>query len=141
MTCLVLDAEAISSVARGGRHEGTVRAGLAAAVAERVDALVPAAVLSECYRGAQHDQAIDACLAREGGIDVASTDRPLARRVGHLLAAAGWGSEHHVDATVISVCAAAGGGLVLTGDPSDLSTLAPAGSGIVVRGLASDSAR
>lgn len=64
-----------------------------------------------------------------------ATDRPLARHVGHLLAAAGWGSEHHMDATVISVCAAAGGGLVLTGDLTDLSALAPAGSGIVVRGL------
>lgn len=78
---------------------------------------------------------IDACLAREGGIDVTCTNRPLARRVGHLLVAAGWGSEHQVDATVISVGAAAGGGLVLTGDLTDLSTLAPAGSGIVARGF------
>jgi hypothetical protein len=128
----------MSSLARGGRHEGKVRAALAAAVAEHVDVFVPAAVLSECYRGAQHDQAIDACLSREGGIDVASTDRSLARRIGHLLAAVGWSSEHHVDATVISVCAAASGGLVLTGDLEDLTTLAPAGSGILVRGLAGD---
>jgi hypothetical protein len=65
-----------------------------------------------------------------------STDRSLARRVGHLLASAGWGSEHHVDATVVATCATAGGGVILTTDTSDLATLAPAGSDIVVRGLA-----
>lgn len=136
MSCLVLDAEAMSTLARRGRHERTVRAALVAALAERVDVLVPAAVLAECYRGPQHDPAIDACLSREGGIDVVATDRSLARRIGHLLASARWGSEHHVDAAVICSCAVAGGGLVLTGDVSDLSTLAPAGSGIVVRDVA-----
>lgn len=135
MSSLVLDAEALSSLARGGRHEATVRAALSAALAERTDVLVPAAVLSECYRGPQHDQAIDACLSREGGIGVVPTDRSLARRVGHLLASAGWGSEHHVDATVVASCVMAGGGLILTGDITDLSTLAPAGSEIAVRGL------
>lgn len=136
MSSLVLDAEALSSLARGGHHEATVRAALAAAVAERTDVLVPAAVLAECYRGPHHDQAIDACLSRQGGIGVVGTDRPLARRIGHLLASAGWGSEHHVDATVVAVCATAGGGLALTGDLTDLIALTPPGTGIVVRGLA-----
>ncbi len=112
-----------------------MRAALAAAGAERTDVLVPAAVLSECYRGPQDDPAIDACLSREGGMGVVPTDRPLARRVGHLLASAGRGSEHHMDATVVASCAMAGGGLVLTGDVSDLGGLAPPGGGIVVKGL------
>ncbi len=137
VSCLILDAEAMSSLARGGRHEATVRAALAAALAERTDVLVPAAVLSECYRGPQHDPAIDACLSRQGGIGVVPTDRPLARRIGHLLASAGRGSEHHVDATIVASCAMpGGGGLVLSGDVSDLGALAPPGSGIVVKGLA-----
>lgn len=135
MSCVVLDAEALSSLARGGRHEATVRAALAAAVAERTDVLVPAAVLAECYRGSRHDHAIDACLSRQGGIGVVPTDRPLARRIGHLLASAGRGSEHHVDATVVAVCATTGGGgIALTGDVTDLAALTPPGTGIVVRG-------
>ncbi len=136
MSCLTLDAEPLSSLARGGRHEATVRAALAAALAEGVEVLVPAAVLSECYRGSRHDAAIDGCLSRQGGIGMVPTDRSLARRIGHLLASAGWGSEHHVDAAVVATCATAGGGVILTVDTSDLSALTPAGSGIVVSGLA-----
>jgi len=124
VSALVLDAEALSALARAGPHERTVRAALAAALAEAADVAVPAAVLAELYRGGGHDQAVDACLAREGGIAVIPTDRSLARQIGHLLAAASRGSEHHVDAAVVAVCAAAGGGVVVTGDPSDLSRLA-----------------
>ena len=113
-----------------------MRAALTAALAERVDVLVPAAVLSECYRGPRYDPAIDACLSRQGGIGVIDTDRSLARRVGHILAAAGHGSEHHVDATVVATCLLAGGGLILTADVGDLEALTPSGTGITVRGLA-----
>lgn len=135
MSCLTLDAEALSSLARGGRHEATVRAALAAALAEGVDVLVPAAVLAECYRGSRYDPAIDSCLSRRGGIGVVPTDRPLARRVGHLLASADRGSEHHVDATVVATCATAGGGVILTADAADLTALTPAGSAVTVTGL------
>lgn len=136
MSGLVLDAQALSLLARGGRHERTVRAALAAALAEGAEVTVPAAVLAELYRGGGHDQNVDACLGREGGIAVAPTDRPMARRIGHLLAAARRGSEHHVDAAVIAVCAAVGGGVVLTGDPRDLTTLAGRSPAITVRGIA-----
>lgn len=136
MSCVVLDAEALSTLARGGRHEAAVRAVLTAAVLERIDVVVPAAVLAECYRGSGHDPAIDACLAREGGVGIVDTDRSLARRVGHLLAAARRGSEHHVDATVVASCAMEGGGLILSGDAGDMQALTPPGSGITVRGLA-----
>lgn len=136
MTALVLDAEPLSALARG-RPEGrerTVRAALTAALAEKVDVVVPAAVLAELYRGRSHDQAVDACLAREGGIAVAPTDRSLARRIGHLLVAVGRGSEHHVDASVVAVCTVAGGGVVLTADPDDLSQLSAGNPAITIRG-------
>lgn len=135
MTALVLDSEALSTLARVGRHERTVRAAMVAAVDEAAEVVVPAAVLAELYRGGPHDQALDGCLAREGGIDIAVTDRPLARRMGHLLAAIGLGSEHHVDASVVAVCAAAGGGVVLTDDPADLSELSSESSSITVRSI------
>ncbi len=135
MSALVLDAEALSLLSRGGSHERTVRAALTAALAEASDVVVPAAVLAELYRGGGHDQDVDACLAREGGIAVAPTDRSLARRIGHLLAAAARGSEHHVDAAVVAVCVAAGGGVVLTGDADDLSHLSGGSPAIVVRGI------
>jgi predicted nucleic acid-binding protein len=135
LTALILDAEALSLLARGGPHEHTVRAALVAALAEATDVVVPAAVLAELYRGRGHDQAIDACLAREGGIAVAPTDRTLARRIGHLLVAAGRGSAHHVDAAVVAVCAATGGGVVLTGDTTDLWVLAGGSPGVTIRGI------
>jgi len=78
---------------------------------------------------------VDACLAHEGGIEVVPTDRSLARRIGHLLAAAGRGSKHHVDAAVVAVCAAAGGGLVLTGDPKDSSKLSGGSPAIAVQAV------
>lgn len=135
MSALVLDAEALSSLARGGAHERTVRAALVAALAEASDVIVPAAVLAELYRGGRHDQAVDSCLARDGGIGVASTDRALARRIGHLLAAAGRGSDFHVDGAVVAVCAAAGGGVVLTGDTGDLTELSGGNPAITVRSI------
>ncbi|MGH9126473.1 MAG: PIN domain-containing protein [Acidimicrobiales bacterium] len=135
MTVLVLDAEALSLLARGGPRERTVRSALTAALTERADVVVPAAVLAELYRGGGHDQAVDACLAREGGIEVAPTDRFLARRMGHVLAAAARGSAHRVDAAVVAVCAAAGGGVVLTGDPRNIADLASGSPAITVRSI------
>jgi predicted nucleic acid-binding protein len=135
MTALVLDAGALSLLARGGRRESTVRAALTAALAEGAEVVVPAAVLAELYRGVGHDQTVDACLSREGGVAVAPTDRSLARRIGHLLAAARRGSAHHVDGAVVAVCAAAGGGVVLTGDTTDLSVLAGGSPAITIHGL------
>jgi predicted nucleic acid-binding protein len=136
MSALVLDAEALSLLARGGRREATVRAALVAALAEASDVVVPAAVLAELYRGGRHDQAVDACLSREGGIAIVPTDRALARRIGHLLTRAARGSEHHVDAAVVAVCAAAGGGVVVTADQADLSHLAGDSPAITIHMIA-----
>lgn len=136
MSALVLDSEALSSLARNGGHERTIRAALVAAIAEAAEVAVPAAVLAELYRGGHHDQTVDSCLAREGGITIVPTDRSLARRIGHLLAATQRGSQHHVDAAVVAVCAAAGGGVVLTADVKDISALAGTSLSISVRSIA-----
>ncbi|MEA2716814.1 MAG: hypothetical protein QOI56_510 [Actinomycetota bacterium] len=132
---LVLDSEAVSALARGGEQERTVRAAVTAAEEESVDVVVPAATLAELYRGAAQDLAVDACLGSEGGVAVVATDRPLARRIGKILADAGRGAEDHADASVVAVCAAAGGGLILTGDPRKVTELSGASPAIVVRGI------
>jgi len=134
VTALVLDAEALSAVARSraGSPPGAIHAALRAAVETGRDVVVPAAVLAELYRGGRHDQSVDACLGRFTGIDVADTTRPLARRIGHLLARAGRGSADHVDASVVAAALALGGGVVATGDPGDLEALAAGLPGIAI---------
>jgi predicted nucleic acid-binding protein len=124
--CLVLDAEAMSALAgRRSARQREVRAALEAASRLGRDVVVPAVVLAELYRGRGRSQLVDACLSRETGIDVRITDRPFARLVGSVLAAAaGAGSELIVDAHAVAAAVEAGGGLVLTGDPADLRRLA-----------------
>lgn len=58
---------------------------------------VPSAVLVELYRGGRSDESIDAVLARGFG-QVVTTGARIARMAGHLLAAAGSGSEMAIDA-------------------------------------------
>ncbi len=135
VSALVLDSEAIAALARGGEQERTVRAALTAAADTATEVVVPAAALAELYRGVAGDQAIDACLGAEGGIAVIPTDRPLARRIGKILADAGRATEDHADGSVVAVCAAAGGGLILTGDPRKVTELCGRTPSIVVRGI------
>jgi hypothetical protein len=137
VTALVLDAEALSGLARSraGLPPGAIHAALKAASEVGADVVVPAAVLAEQYRGGRHDQVVDSCLGRLTGIAVADTTRPLARRVGNLLARAGRGSSDHVDATVVAVAIALGGGVIATGDPNNLEALAAAFPGVVVEAL------
>jgi hypothetical protein len=75
LTALVLDAKALSLLARSGSHERTVRAALVAAVAESADVVVPVAVLAELYRGGGYDQAVDAC--RPSGVDADGLAHPV----------------------------------------------------------------
>ena len=135
VSALVLDSEAIAALARGGEQEHTVRAALTAVAGTPAQVVVPAAALAELYRGVAGDQAIDACLGAEGGIAVIPTDRPLARRIGKILADAGRATEDHADGSVVAVCAAAGGGLILTGDPRKVTELCGRTPSIVVRGI------
>lgn len=137
MTALVLDSEAISQLARrhSGGARGVVHAALTVATASGAEVFVPAAVLAEQYRGGRHDQALDACLARYPGIQVADTTRSLAKRIGNLLARAGRGSADHVDAAVVAVAAGVRSAVILTSDPDDLTAIAGSLPGLAIRSL------
>ncbi|RMH19655.1 MAG: VapC toxin family PIN domain ribonuclease [Acidobacteria bacterium] len=122
--CVALDAGALSALAgRPTAANREVRAALRAAQRLGREVVVPAVILAELYRGPHHNSLIDACLSRETGIYVRATDRPLARLVGGVLAAAGAGSELLADAHVVAVAVELGGGIALTGDPADLERL------------------
>lgn len=132
MPALVLDAQALSELVRRGSAERQVRDAVQAAIDEGTDIVVPAAVLAELYRGGHHDQELDSYLSRGAPMEIIDTDRGLAKRVGQILAAAGRGSEDHVDATVVAACVQQGGGLIITGDPRDMRALtAPLGTALV----------
>lgn len=122
---VVLDAEAFSALAGSDSiAKQKVRRILRRARALGREAFVPALVLAELYRGHGRNQLVDACLARErSSLDSRDTDRPLARIVGGVLAAAGAGSAMIVDAHAVAVAVAAGGGVVVTGDPDDIERL------------------
>ncbi|MEX2659628.1 MAG: PIN domain-containing protein [Acidimicrobiales bacterium] len=124
---LVLDAEALSSLARRRpRGFNEVRAALEAARRLRREVMTPAVVLAELYRGPGHNDVVHACLSQETAIAVRDTDRSLARLVGGVLAAAGAGSEDLADAHAVAVAVEGGGGVILTSDESDLARLAAA---------------
>ena len=126
MAVLILDAEALSALARPRdapqRHE-RVRAAMRSAERRNEPVRVPSAVLVELYRGAGTDEAIDVVLGR-GFARVVTTGVRIARIAGHLLAATGRDSEQAIDALVVATAIRLGGGLVLTHDPGDLEILA-----------------
>ncbi len=131
--CLVLDAGPLSALAnRPDQRSYEVQAALHAALRAGREVLVPAVILAELYRGPRHNQVVDACLARETGIRVCDTDRPFARLVGGVLAAANVGSEHLADAHVIAAAVDMGGGVALTTDPEDLNRLAASYRNVMV---------
>jgi len=138
MSSLILDSEAFSALARA-RSEGAraprLHAALVAALATDAEVVVPAAVLAEQYRGGSHDQIADAFLARHPFITIVDTDRKLARIVGNILARAGLGSAHHVDATVVATAVTSRGGVIVTGDPHDLNVLAAELPGVRIEAL------
>jgi predicted nucleic acid-binding protein len=123
---LILDSEAVSALARPTqnrqRHD-RVRATMRSAHRRNAPVRVPSAVLVELYRGRGVDEAIDSVLAR-GFAQVVTTGARIARTAGHLLGAAGAGSEMAVDALVVATAIRLGGGIVVTHDPRDLTHLA-----------------
>jgi predicted nucleic acid-binding protein len=122
---LVLDAEALSSLARQrGQRFREVRSALEAARRLRRDVVVPAVILAELYRGPRHNQIVDACLSRESWVRVRDTNREFARYVGSVLSAARAESSDMADAHAVAAAVEAGGGVILTGDESDLGRLA-----------------
>ena len=130
---LVLDAEALSSLARGrGPQFREVHAALEAARRLQREVVTPAVILAELYRGPGHNQVVDSCLSRETGIQVRDTDRGLARIVGGVLAGARADSADLADAHVVAVAVEAGGGVLVTGDAGDLGRLAAAYTNVQV---------
>ena len=92
---------------------------------------VPSAVLVELYRGGGTDAAIDSVLAR-GFAQIVTTGARTARVAGHLLAAAGAGSELAIDALVVATAIRFGGGVVLTHDAGDITRLAAGHSSVAI---------
>ena len=92
---------------------------------------VPSAVLVELYRGGSTDAAIDSVLSR-GFAQVVTTGARTARIAGHLLAAAGAGSELAIDALVVATAIRLGGGVILTHDPGGLTRLAAGHSNVAI---------
>jgi len=135
---LVMDAEGFSVLARESPRQAVVPVAVRyarAAMDEGRDVLVPAAVMSELYRGGRHDPVVDSCLSRFPAIVVIDTDLALARTIGHVLARAGRGSADHVDASVVAVAVRSGGGVIVTGDVDDMSVLAEGVRGVRVVGV------
>jgi predicted nucleic acid-binding protein len=91
-------------------------------------------VLVELYRGGGTDAAIDSVLSR-GFAQVVTTGARTARVAGHLLAAAGAGSELAIDALVVATAIRFGGGVILTHDPGDLTRLAAGHSSVAIASI------
>ena len=137
MAVLVLDAEALSALARpyqnARRHE-RIRAAIRSAYNAGHPVRVPAAVLVEVYRGGGTDEAIDRVLG-QGFARVITTGARIARIAGHMLASAGSGSELAIDALVVATAVRLGGGIVLTHDPVDLAVLATRHANVSVEAI------
>jgi predicted nucleic acid-binding protein len=123
---LILDAEALNALARA-RERGTLaeraRAVLQVAHEEQALVRVPAPVLAEVCRGGSVDAPINRVLNGRGILVVDLTEG-AARRAGALLARAGLGSTHAVDAFVVATAFEFGSAVIATGDPDDLRRLA-----------------
>ena len=122
---LILDAEALSSLAAAHRRESDAlrsRAVLQVARELGVPIRVPVAVLAEVCRGGARDAAVSRVLA--GGIGVIDLNRAMAEKAGALLHRLGLGSSHAVDAFVVATAAIVGKSVIATHDPDDLRRLA-----------------
>lgn len=136
-TFLVLDSEAVSSLANP--REQTVSARRAQALlteAARRNALlrVPAAVLTEVYRGGRRDAAVDRIIGRANR--VIALDHRTSRIAGGLLGRDGLDSCHAVDALVVATAIRLGGAVIATGDPEDLASLARDHRNVMIQSLA-----
>lgn len=126
MAVLILDSEALSSLARPNEHHvrhERVRVAMRSAQRQGTPVRVPSVVLVELYRGGGTDGAIDLVL-RRGFVRVVTAGARTARVAGHGLAGIGAGSELAVDAIVVATAVRLGGGIVLTHDPDDMERLA-----------------
>jgi predicted nucleic acid-binding protein len=121
---LLLDSEAISSVAHGPvARRDRVRALAAEMRARQLPIATVAAVLAEVVRGRPSDAGVFAGLRRER-VEVHPVDTRTGVRAGQLLGSVGAGSEMAVDAFLIAAGDILGGAVVATVDPGDLRSLA-----------------
>jgi predicted nucleic acid-binding protein len=129
---LILDAEAIHALARA-RERGALaeraRAILQVAREEGGVVRVPAPVLAEVCRGGAFDAPVNRLLNGRG-IGVVELTGAVARRAGRLLARAGLGSAHAIDAFVVATALELGLAVIATGDPDDLARLAKGAPGL-----------
>jgi predicted nucleic acid-binding protein len=123
---LILDSEAVNALARASERPvlaQRARAILSVAHEEQALVRVPAPVLAEVCRGGRFDAPVDRILHGRG-INVLDLTREIAKRAGALLAKANLGSEHAVDAFVVSTALEFSSAVIATGDPHDLTRLA-----------------
>ncbi|MGH2771823.1 MAG: PIN domain-containing protein [Actinomycetota bacterium] len=133
---LVLDSEAIGALAAPRERAAAARRAQAVLVeAFRRKALVriPAAVLTEVYRGSRRDAGFDRVIGK--GNRVVPLDHRIGRTAGGLLGQDGLDSCHAVDASVVATAARLGGGVVVTADADDLRSLARNHPNVVIQPL------
>lgn len=133
---LILDSEAVSALAAPRERGAAARraqAVLTAAGARNSLVRIPAAVLSEVYRGTRRDARVDRVIGR--GNRVVQLDHRTARIAGALLGRDDLDSCHAVDASVVATAIRLGGALVLTSDSDDLGSLARDHRNVVVQSL------
>jgi predicted nucleic acid-binding protein len=131
---LVLDSDAVDTLAAQSPGLQRVKAAMRAAVESGADVVVPTVVLAELYRSSAHNAAVNSMLSREqADLHVRDTDRTLTSFVGGVLAAANAGSKDIVDAHCVAAVVERGRGVILTGDPDDLTRLAAAYPTVTVR--------
>jgi predicted nucleic acid-binding protein len=131
---LVLDSDAVDTLAAQSPRLQRVKAAMRAAVESGADVVVPTVVLAELYRSSSHNAAINSMLSREhSDLQLRDTDRTLASFVGGILASASAGSEDIVDAHCVAAVVERGRGVILTGDPDGLTRLAAAYPTVTVR--------
>lgn len=132
---LLLDSEAISSVAHGpAARRDRVRA-LAIEMRSRdLPIATVAAVLAEVVRGRPADAGVFAGMRRER-VEVHPVDSRTAVRAGQLLGGMGAGSELAVDAFLVADADLRGGAVIATCDTGDLERLAGAAKRVRIADL------
>jgi len=121
---LLLDSEAISSVAHGpDLRRDRVRAHVAEMRSRDLPIATVAAVLAEVVRGRPADAGVFAGLRRER-VEVHPVDSRVGVRAGQLLGAVGAGSEMAIDAFLVADADLRGGAVIATCDTDDLRRLA-----------------
>lgn len=120
---LLLDSEAISSVAHGpDLRRDRVRALVIEMRSRDLPIATVAAVLAEVVRGRPADAGVFAGLRRER-VEVHPVDSRVGVRAGQLLGTVGAGSDMAVDAFLVADADLRGGAVIATCDADDLGRL------------------